>query len=272
MNVGMITCTYYMRIYGYQNQPSFNWGEMCKKWRAEFHYDDFLALAREIRAIGFNSMEIWEPMFSFRVYTTDDAKRLAADLKAMGFVNLAYCVGGFTGADKDIVEPAYRLAQALGAKVCVGCLDKAGAEDILPTLQAMGEKYDMLYAIENHPEPNVEKPEDVARLAAKYSRVGANIDTGIYNMQGYDVLAAADLLKDKIYHVHFKDSPRGGEGCLPIGDADTPCAALMKKLAGWNYQYMLSVEYEFPTNPLPGLYKSMGYINGVLDTLALEES
>ena len=270
MNVGMITCTYYMRIYGYNPPKGYTWGEMSQKWRDEFHYDDFLDLAREIHEIGFNSMEIWEPMFSYRNYSLEDAARMAADLRKMGFRNLAYCIGGYSGGDAAQVEPAYRFAHAMGCKVVVGCLIKADADKILPTLQAVGDKYDMLYAIENHPEPNVESPEDVAALAAKYPRVGANLDTGIYNMQGYDVLAAADLLKGRIYHVHFKDSPRGGEGCVPIGDADTPCAALMKKLIEWDYQYMLSVEYEFPTNPKPGLYKSMGYINGVLDTLELK--
>ena len=267
MNVGMITCTYYMKIYGYKAPANFDWNEMCKKWRDGFHYDDFLNLAHEIHEIGFNSMEIWEPMFSYRNYTHEDAARMAEDLRKMGFQDLAYCIGGWNGGDVEEVEPAYAFAHAMGCRVCVGCLRKTDAELILPTLQKMGEKYDMLYAIENHPEPNVEKPEDVAALADRFPRVGANLDTGIYNMQGYDVLATADLLKDRIYHVHFKDSPRGGEGCRPIGDADTPCAALMKKLAEWNYSYMLSVEYEYPTNPLPGLYKSMGYIKGVLDTI-----
>ena len=168
MNVGMITCTYFMRIYNYVQPEGFNWGEMSDKWRNEFHYEDFLALAREIRRIGFNAMEIWEPMFSYRVYTHEEARRMAQDLRALGFENLAYCIGGWGAQDVDAVEPAYAFAHEMGCKVAVGCLIKRDAEVLLPVLQRVGEQYDMVYAIENHPEPNVEKPQDVAELCARF--------------------------------------------------------------------------------------------------------
>ena len=129
MNVGMITCTYYMKIYGYKSPDPFNWGKMSQKWRDEFTYDDFLDLACEIHDIGFNAIEIWEPMFSWRKYSLDDAARVARDLHAIGFDDLAYCVGGLGAGDVDWVEPAYRFAQALGCKVCVGCLIKDDAPD-----------------------------------------------------------------------------------------------------------------------------------------------
>ena len=99
MNVGMITCTYYMKIYGYKSPDPFNWGIMSQKWRDEFTYDDFLDLAREIHDIGFNAIEIWEHMFSWRKYSLDDAARVARDLHAIGFDDLAYCVGGLGAGD-----------------------------------------------------------------------------------------------------------------------------------------------------------------------------
>jgi len=264
MNIGMITCTYFMRIYDYKRPDPFNWGEMEDKYRREFSRDDFMELAGEIRAIGFNSLEIWAPMFSFEVYTLEEGAQMAADLKEMGFGSLAYCIGGWGAADIPRIEKDYAFAHAMGCKVVTGCIRKADAGVVLPEIERCGLKYDILYAIENHPEPSVEKPEDVDTLTRPYKTIGANLDTGIYNMMGYDVLAAADLLRDKVYHVHFKDSPRGGQGCMPIGDADTPCAALLRKFRQWNYPYMVSVEYEYPTDPEPGLYKSMGYIKGVL--------
>ncbi|NLG24338.1 MAG: sugar phosphate isomerase/epimerase [Clostridiales bacterium] len=269
MNIGMITCTYFMRIYDYNPPVPFNWGAMCDKYRMEFGAAEFLKLAAEIRAIGFNSMEIWEPMFSHKVYNHDMAQKIAGELRRMGFQNLVYCIGGWGAGDVPSIDAAYAFARAMGCKVVTGCVTKADAAAVLPALQAAGDKYDMLYAIENHPAPSIESPEDVDVLCRPYPRVGANLDTGIYNMMGYDVLAAADLLKDKIFHCHFKDSPRGGEGCLPIGDADTPCAELLAKFRAWDYQYMVSVEYEFPTDPAPGLYKSLGYIGGVLKTLEI---
>jgi len=91
----------------------------------------------------------------------------------------------------------------------------------------------------------------------------AEPDILAYNMMGYDVLEAADLLSDKIFHCHFKDTPRGGHGCKPIGDSNTPCASLLMKLKMMGYKHMVSVEYECPTDPTPGLNKSLGFIRGV---------
>jgi sugar phosphate isomerase/epimerase len=122
-----------------------------------------------------------------------------------------------------------------------------------------------VFAIENHPLPNIESPIKVAELIKDCKYVGANLDTGIYNMQCYDVLAAADILKDKIYHTHFKDTLKGGRGCLPIGDGDAPTAELLKRYKSWGYKHMVSVEFEYETDPTPGLVKSIKYINGVLE-------
>lgn len=264
MNIGMITCTYYMRVYNYKQPENFKWGEMEDKYRKEFSWDDFIQLAGEIRSIGFNSLEIWAPMFSFEVYTLSEGEKMAAELKDLGYQSLAYCIGGWGANDLPRIEKAYAFAKAMGCQVVTGCIRLPDADVVLPEIERCGLKYGLLYAIENHPEPSIEKPEDVARLSKPYSTIGANLDTGIYNMMGYDVLAAADLLRDKVFHVHFKDSPKGGSGCLPLGDSDTPCAALLQKFRSWDYQYMVSVEYEFPTDPEPGLYKSLGFINGVL--------
>jgi len=264
MNIGMITCTYYMRIYDYKRPEPFQWGDMEDKYRQEFKKDDFLELVKEIKSVGFNSLEIWAPMYSFEVYTPDDAKDMAVELNNLGFSSLAYCIGGWRKKDIPRIEKAYAFAKAMGCKVVTGCIQKDDAQVILDEVERCGIKYGLLYAIENHPEPSIEKPEDVDRLTEPYKTVGANLDTGIYNMMGYDVLKAADLLKEKVYHVHFKDSPKGGDGCLPLGDSDTPVAELLKKFKEWDYPYMVSVEYEYPTDPKPGLYKSMGFINGVL--------
>lgn len=269
VNIGMITCTYFMRIYGYHQPEDFKWGAMCDKYRMEFGASEFLKLASEIRAIGFTSLEIWEPMFSYKVFSHAMAAAVAAKLTEMGFESLAYCIGGWGKGDVGAIDDAYAFAHRMGCKVVTGCVTKADAGVVLPELEKAGNKYDMLYAIENHPEPSVERPEDVEKLCRPYSRVGANLDTGIYNMMGYDVMAAAELLKDKVFHCHFKDSPRGGHGCLPIGDADTPCAELLAKFRQWDYRHMVSVEYEYPTDPEPGLYKSMGYIRGVLKALEI---
>ncbi|NLO83514.1 MAG: sugar phosphate isomerase/epimerase [Clostridiales bacterium] len=264
MYIGMITCNYFMRIYNYQTPENFSWPVMCAKYREEFKYDDFMKLADEIRKMGYTNLEIWEPTFSYKVYSEEQAVKLAEDLKSMGFETLAYCIGGWGVNDIPDIEAAYRFARALGAKVVTGCILKDGYEKTLAEVERCCKKYDMLYAIENHPEPNFEKPEDIRKAIDEFECIGANLDTGIYNMQGYDVMEAARLLRDKTYHVHFKDTVVGGEGCLPIGDGDAPLAELLRYLRDTDYQYMISVEFEHHEDPAPGLIKSMDYIKNAL--------
>jgi len=254
-----------MRIYNYHGPDPLDWNVMCDKYRAEFTWDDFLALAGEIKDMGFNSLEIWEPNFSYQAYTENDARAMAEELKKMGFGLLAYCIGGWGKNDVPVVEKAYRFAKALGAHVVVGCISQPDAGVILPEIEKWGKALGMRYAIENHPRPNLESPEDIADAANAYETIGANLDTGIYNMMGYDVSAAANLLDQKIFHVHLKDTVKGTrDGCLPIGDGDAPLRELLLKLRNCGYEDMLSVEYEYPDDPAPGLKKSIQYIYGVL--------
>jgi sugar phosphate isomerase/epimerase len=256
----MITCNYFMRVYDYRQPEGFNWGTMCDKWRAQFSKSDFLQLAREIRGMGYDALEIWEPTFSHRVHTEEDARALASDLGAIGFEEIAYCVGGWGADAVGSVDQAYRFARALGAKVVTGCVTKADVDIIMPAIEEAGVKYGMRYAVENHPRPNLESPEEVAQAIAPYTTIGANLDTGIYHTQGYDVIKAMDTLSGKIYHTHFKDTVKGGEGCLPIGDGGAPLAEALKRFKKDNYEGMISVEFEYPTDPAPGLRKSLEFI------------
>ena len=260
MNIGMITCNYFMRIYDYKMPEDFNWGSMVTKYRAEFSRADFIKLAREIRDMEYDNLEIWEPTFSHFVYSEADAKTLAKELAQMGFKSVAYCIGGWSANDVTHIEKAYLFAKALGAPVLTGCIHLNDVDAVLPELERCGIKYGLRFAIENHPSPNIENPKDVKRVTQGYTTVGANLDVGIYNMMGYDVLAAAELLRDKLFHVHFKDTMKGGQGCLPIGDGDAPMAELIKLLTKWGYPHMVSVEFEYEGDPAPGLVKSLAYI------------
>lgn len=264
MNIGTITCSYFMRIYGYQRPENFNWGAMTDRYRAEFKQDDFLKLAAEIRDLGYNGIEIWEPNFSHMVYSVEEAAAMKAKLNAMGFNSIAYCIGGWGAGDEKQVEPAYRFAKALGARVVAGCIIKEGTKALLDEVDRCGKQYGLKYAIENHPEPNLQSPEDVAAVIGQYETIGANLDSGIYNQQGYDILAAADLFGDKIYHVHYKDTVVGGEGCLPLGTGDAPLAELLLKLRDRGFEEMISVEFEFAGDPTPGLAESYAFIEKVL--------
>lgn len=264
MNIGMITCSYYMRIYDYKKPEDFHWGKMMEKYRSEFNRAEFVNLAQEIRAMGYDNLEIWEPHYSYFIYDEAEATVMGTELRRNGFNTLAYCIGGLRSADLPLLERIYRFAKALGANVVVGGVHLEEAEEILPELERCGKLHGLRFANENHPAPDIEKPEDIKRLTEGYETIGANMDVGIYNMQGFDVLAAAHLLRDRIYHVHFKDTMKGGHSCLPIGDGDAPLAQLARLLKNWGYRYMVSVELESPTDPATGLANSLTQIRKYL--------
>ena len=263
MTLGMITCNYYMRIYGYEAQEAFDWQRMCAKWRAEFDEPAFLELAAGIRALGYDGLEIWEPTYSHKRYSEARAAALRGRLEGLGFTSIAYCIGGWGAGDVDQVEPAYRFARALGAEVVAGCVPLAEADAILPTVDAMGRKYGIRYAIENHPHPSAESPDEVLALIAPYETVGANVDVGIYHQMGYDAVGAVDRFGAKVYHCHFKDTVRGEGPCRPIGDGDAPMAGVYARLRELGYAGMVSVEFEHPTDPTEGLIKSIGYVRSL---------
>ena len=264
MNIGLITCNYYMRIYGYQKPENFDWGVMVRRYEAEYGQEDFLRIAREIHAIGYRHLEIWAPTFSYNVYTAEVAGAMGRTLRELGFESLVYCIGGWGAGDLDRIETAYRFAAALGAGVITGCISAPDADRVLAEADRCGRLYGIRYAIENHPAPNLESPQEILEQMMRYETIGANLDTGIYHAQGYDLLAAARLLGERIYHVHAKDTPAGGGGCYPLGTAGTPLAPLLRLLRDRDYEGMISVEYEADGDPVPGLYQSLGYITGVL--------
>lgn len=260
MNIGTITCSYYMRIYNYHKPENLDWGKMVARYRSEFHREDFLKLAGEIRQLGYDGIEVWDPTFSHMVYSEEEAAAMGRELKEMGFRRVVYCIGGWSLADKGQVEPAYRFAKALGASVVTGCIVKEGCEELFGEMERCGKQYGIKYAIENHPEPNFEKAEEIAQAFRPYETIGANIDTGIYHMLGYDVLAAAELFGDKIYHVHCKDTVQGGDECFPLGEGTAPIRELAVWLEKRGYQGMVSVEFEYAGDPTEGLASSLALL------------
>jgi sugar phosphate isomerase/epimerase len=260
MIIGTITCDYFMRIYQYQQPENFNWGDMCDKWRAEFTQADFLSLAGEILGMGYEGLEIWEPTYSFTRYANAEAKALGEKLRNLGYKKIAYCIGGWGASSAASVDKAYSFAKALGADTVTGCITKADTAALLPVIEEAGKKYGLRYAIESHPVPNLAAPEDIAAAAAPYSTIGANLETGILHALGYDPAEAVQTLSGKIFHSHFKDTRRDAEGCFPLGEGTAPLADVLKALRKENFTGMLSVEFECPSDPAPGLRKSIEFL------------
>jgi sugar phosphate isomerase/epimerase len=253
-----------MKIYDYKKPAGWEWPKMEGEWRARFSKNDFIKLAGDIRAIGFDVIEIWEPSFSYQVFSASEAKEMLSELKRLGFSRTSYCIGGWSAAEAPLVDKAYAFAKALGAETVVGCIRGENQKLILDTLEEAGKKYNIRYGIENHPKPNLESPEEILAAVAPYKYIGANIDTGVFVNLGYDVLKSIDALKERIVHIHLKDRIKGGgAGMVPCGEGDACIAEAVKKLQRWNFKGIYSVEYGNDTDPAPGLKASLSYLKGL---------
>ena len=148
----------------------------------------------------------------------------------MGFRAVVYCIGGWTPQDVSTVEPAYRFARALGAHVVTGCMAGEGIDDLLAEMERCGKAYGVKYAIENHPAPNLESPEEIAKDHRSLRDHRRQPGYRHLQLPGYDLLAAAQVLKGRVYHVHLKDTFTGGEDCFPLGQGNAPLGALIRQL------------------------------------------
>lgn len=268
MKIGAITCNFYTRIFNYTMPEDFNWGAMSDRYRTEYSLTDTENLLKEIAALGYDAAELWEPTGSHLIYSLDGAKIIKKMANDLGLDIPVYCIGGWRNSDVDGMEKAYLFAKALGASVITGCMPKDDSDKAIDKMDELGEKYGIYFAIENHPVPSFSNPADVKAVIEAHSKwVGANLDTGIYIKDGYDPIEAAKMFGDKLYHVHFKDSKPGVRGCFPIGDGELDYPAVIKHLVDTGYDRMLSVEFEFHSDPTPGMKISIERIKKVLEDL-----
>jgi len=265
MKLGMISCNYWSRIYDYDVPEPFDWAAMEEKHFQEFDRAELLRLLDKIKALGYENLELWHPHANYREMDEEDGEETRRLIESKGITPLVYCIGGWRPDDVDVrIERAYAFARGLGVDIVTGCLSQEESGKILDELERCGEKYGIRFAIENHPEPNYEDPEEIEEILDSRSKyIGANLDSGIYYRSGYDVLETARMFGDRIYHVHFKDAT-GEEGSVPTGDGEVPMEKLVEYLKEIDYEGMISIEYEPHTEPTEDLRRSLEYAKKVL--------
>jgi sugar phosphate isomerase/epimerase len=201
----------------------------------------FAAMLDEIRALGFDAIDLWTaqlyPPWATSQHVSE-AQRLLAEYH-LPVVSLC----GWFGSTPDEFEGACWLATDLGCRILGGStsmIDKDRAW-VVATLRRFGLKL----ALENHPEPSAEAlrqrmgPDDAGGV------LGVTVDTGWFGTQGVDAAAAIGDLGPHVLLVHLKDvraagahdTCRYGEGVVPV----EPC---VRALAAIGYQGTISVEHE----------------------------
>jgi predicted dehydrogenase/sugar phosphate isomerase/epimerase len=211
----------------------------------------FDAMLGEIKALGFDSIDLWCAHLHWRwatVHHVETAKELLAKHGLVVRSYPAWVMGG--AAD---LHAACRLCVALDIPYFVGNCELFGTDRAAAV--AILREHGVGYAIENHPEKSA--AEMLARLGAgDEDLVGLALDTGWCGTAKWDALAALRELAPRLFAVHLKDvkAPRvsrtglhfidnGHETCR-LGDGIVPIRAIVGQLRSMGFRGSIGIEHE----------------------------
>ena len=180
----------------------------------------FEALLLEVKALGYNSMDIWQPAILNWQWVKASHIEAARDLLERHEMAVTSLAGEF-GKTRVEFHASCLLAANLGAPILSGMTDLLYSERAF--IAATLKDFDLKLALENHPETSAQQMLDQIGDGAD-GRIGTAVDTGWYATRGYDVVKAIRELKGRILHVHLKDVLPGdkhvncgyGKGIVPL--------------------------------------------------------
>lgn len=200
----------------------------------------FDALLRDIKALGFDAVDIYTAHLNWR-WATNEHIAIAQDLLQRHTMRVTSLGGGF-GATPEELTSACRVAQALGTTIFAGSTallqsDRAATIAIL-------KEHGIRLAIENHPEKTPE--EILAKIGdGGDGTLGTAVDTGWYGTQGYDAAQAIERLGDAVLIVHLKDiEASGGHESCRYGEGVVPVEECVRTLQRMGYRGTYCVEHE----------------------------
>jgi inosose dehydratase len=200
--------------------------------------------------------------------TPEQIAETVAKVKAAGLD--LYAGGVIYMKSEAEVDRAFAYAKAAGMKMIIGVPNY----ELLPYTNKKVQEYDIPVAIHNHGPDNPLFPTPQSayeRIASMDRRMGLCMDAGHTQRSGIDPAESAEQFFDRLLDVHIKDtSAATAQGkTVEIGRGVIDIPKLLKTLKRLNFKGTLALEYEKDEkDPLPGSAESIGYLNGVIATLA----
>lgn len=199
--------------------------------------------------------------------TPEQIAAAAAKTKDAGLV--LYGAGVISMQDEKQIDQAFAYAKAAGMIRIMA----APTAKVLPIIERKVQQFDIQVCIHNHGpgDRNFPTPDLIyEKIQGLDRRIGICHDVGHTVRYGADAIAMTEKYAERIYDVHIKDvtaaSPKGE--CIACGRGVIDLPRLLRTLAKVRFSGYLAFEYEVDADdPLPGLAESVGYINGVMDTL-----
>jgi sugar phosphate isomerase/epimerase len=255
--ISFITANYVARVLNYNGDPNWDTHETATVRTIDGPMFD--AIANDIAAAGFESVDIWKAHCHYDFHADTDYLEVVKGIcSAYDFTITSYA-GGITARHPSDLDAPFRFMKQLGAPIFAGGIfGPLSAHELMPHIQAVCERYDVRYAFENHPEKTID--EILSAIAhGKYSRCGIALDTGWCATHRIDALEAAKRLRDHLTIVHLKDIRKAGqhETCA-LGEGIVPVEAVTQWLAKDRWNGTLTIEHEpYDHDPTPEIERSL---------------
>lgn len=167
-------------------------------------------------------------------------------LKKLKEANVKMISFGVVNADApEDWEQLFVFAKAMGLQNIVS----EPAEEQIPMISDLCDKYQIDLAIHNHPEPSHYWNPDTLLSAIKgqSDRIGACADIGHYVRSGLDPLESVKKLKGHIKELHFKDLNKKSKDAHDVhwGTGISNVRAIMQELKDQGFKGPIMAEYEY---------------------------
>ncbi len=205
----------------------------------ETFHPRFTALVEEVKRLGFERMDVWQPAELNWTWAAPGHIQAAREVLHQQGVHPTSLAGEF-GETREQFLAACRVASGIGAPLLSGTTALLAADRAFVT--ATLEQFGLRLAIENEVEQT--PAEILAQIGdGGNGRIGAAVDTGWWASHDYDPAQAIRELRGHILHVHLKDVYPGeehvncgyGRGCVPLREC-------VRALQAGEYNGPVSVE------------------------------
>jgi sugar phosphate isomerase/epimerase len=253
--VGLITASYMWEGANYQS--GVPWNALMESFEKRWTPPRLDALLGRIAALRMPYVELWKVHVQNGAW---DPGMVSALFDKHGLTVSSYCVGGVSSIDG--LEQSYQFAQAIGAPLMSGSLGCHDTDTLLDALERYGDMYDIGYAIEPHGKSYaVVDPDELrAILDSRSARIGICPDSGWFRGEGYDPVAAVELLKDRVYHTHLRCTLQAS------GERVVGAEAILHILKDNGYTGVYSIEHEPPHDPAPELAEARDFILKIVNS------
>src|SRR5258706_1478596 len=255
--ISFITANYVARTLDYNGDSDWDTHETATVRTIDG--PQFGAIANDIAAAGFEAVDIWKAHCHYDFHADTDYLEVVKGIcSAYDFTITSYA-GGITARHPSDLGAPFRFMKQLGAPIFAGGIfSPLSAQQLMPHIQAVCERYDVRYAFENHPEKSIDQILD-AIGGGKFDRCGIALDTGWCGTQGIDAAEAAKRLRDHLMIVHLKDIRKAGEHeTCALGEGIVPVEEVVRWLMKDGWDGTFCIEHEpYDRDPMPEIERSL---------------